>query len=80
MRIVYTHHAKQRMIQRKVSDEQVAETLESPDELLFGESGEEIAIKRFGIWKVRVVYQETTAGFVIYTVMKPRIHETRGER
>jgi hypothetical protein len=29
---------------------------------------------------VRVVYQETTAGFVIYTVMKPRIHKTRGER
>ena len=80
MRIIYTHHAKQRMMQRRVSEEQVNETLASPDEVLLGETGEEIAIRRFGVREVRVVYQETNVGFVVYTVMKPRIQMTGDER
>jgi hypothetical protein len=76
MRITYTRHARERMIQRKVNAAQVAETLESPDALIVGDSGEEIAIKRFGGHKVRVIYQEVEAGsLVIYTVMKPRVHD-----
>ena len=76
MRITYTHHAKQRMIQRKVNADQVAETLESPDELIPGENGEEIAVKRFSTREVRVVYKETDAdSFVIYAVMKPYVHD-----
>ena len=76
MRITYTHHAQQRMMQRKVSADQVTETLEAPDELVPGESGEEIAVKRFGAREVRVVYREAEAGsFVIYTVMKPRVQD-----
>ena len=76
MRITFTHHAKQRMIQRKISADQVAETLESPDELIAGDSGEEIAIKRFGVREVRVVYRETDDGsFLVYTVIKPYVHD-----
>jgi hypothetical protein len=76
MRIIYTHHARQRMIQRKVSEDQVAETLSSPDELIPGESGEEIVVKRFGAREVRIVYRETdVASILIYTVMKPRIRD-----
>jgi hypothetical protein len=76
VRITYTRHARQRMIQRKVDAGQVAETLESPDELIPGESGEVIAVKRFGAREVRVVYTETDAdGFLIYTVLKPRVHD-----
>jgi hypothetical protein len=49
--------------------------LESPDEVIPGETGEEIAVKRFGTREVRVVYQEMDVGnFVVYTVMKPRVH------
>jgi hypothetical protein len=33
MRIIYTRHARQRMRQRKVSEEQVEETLAEPDEV-----------------------------------------------
>jgi hypothetical protein len=33
MRIIYTRHARQRMKQRKVSEEQVEETLAEPDEV-----------------------------------------------
>ena len=76
MRITFTQHAKLRMIQRKVSVDQVAETLESPDELIAGDSGEEVAVKRFGVREVRVVYRETDDGsFLVYTVIKPYVHD-----
>ena len=75
MHISYTGHAKRRMNQRKVSPEQVIETIESPDELTAGDRGEEIAIKRYGAREVRVVYEEVDADSVIvYTVMKPHVH------
>jgi hypothetical protein len=72
--IIYTHHAKQRRAQRKISLEQVIEAIELPDEILPGDNGEEIAIKRYGNREVRVVYEETDVDrIVVYTVMKPRI-------
>ena len=62
----------------KKSHEEVAETLESPDELLPGDHGGHMAIKRYGNREVRVVYVETEAEtFLIYTVMKPRIHQKK---
>jgi hypothetical protein len=74
MRIIYTRHTQQRMAQRKVSPEQIEETLETPDEIVIGDQGEEIAIKQYGSREVRVVYEETeTDTFVIYTVINSRI-------
>jgi len=60
MQIIYTRHARQRMQQRKVEPKQVEETLEMPDDVLPGDYGEEIAIKRDGNREVRVVYEETS--------------------
>jgi hypothetical protein len=78
MHIIYTRHAKQRMIQRKVSSEQVIEVIESPDEILPGDNGEEIAIRRYGTREVRVVYEEIGVDtVVVYTVMKSRVSEWR---
>lgn len=54
--------------------EQVVETIESPDQILPGDNGEEIAIKKYGDREIRVVYEETDVDrIVIYTVMKSRI-------
>ena len=62
------------MIQRKVGEDLVSESLASPDELIPGERGEEIAVKRFGAREVRIVYRETDEGSIlIYTVMKPHV-------
>jgi len=78
MQIIYTRHARQRMKQRKVEPKQVEETLETPDDLLPGDNGEEIAIKQYGNREVRVVYEETSPDtVVIYTVMKPRVRNRR---
>lgn len=74
MEIVYTRHARQRMTQRKITSDQVQEVIETPDEILPGDNGEEIAIKRFGNREVRIVYEETIPGqVVIYTVMNPKV-------
>ncbi len=58
MKTVYTYHAKRRMVQRKVTPEQVEEVLAWPDDTLPGEWDEEIAIKRFGVREVKVVYEK----------------------
>jgi len=78
MHIIYTRHAKQRMIQRKVSPKQVVEAIELPDEILPGDNGEVIAVRRYGIREVRVVYEEIDVDtVVVYTVMKSRVRGWR---
>lgn len=78
MNIIYTHHAQQRMGQRKVRHEEVVETLEDPDEIVPGDNGGDMAIKRYGYREVRVVYAEPEEEtFLIYTVMKTRIHHRK---
>ncbi|HEX6387122.1 MAG TPA: DUF4258 domain-containing protein [Anaerolineae bacterium] len=74
MRIIYTRHARQRMKQRKVTEEQVEETLTTPDILEPGDSGGSIAIRRYGGREVRVVYDEPEEDvYVVFTVIKPKI-------
>jgi hypothetical protein len=74
MSIIYTTHAKQRMRQRKVTPEEVIDTLESPDEIVLGDYGEEIAVRRFFNREVRVVYQEADDDvLVVYTVMQQKV-------
>jgi hypothetical protein len=78
MRIVYTHHAQQRMVQRKISVDQVEKTIDAPDEILPGDNGEEIAVRRYGNYEIRVVYEETeTDTAIIYTVIKTRAQVER---
>jgi hypothetical protein len=81
VRIVYTYHAKKRMGQRKVTSEQVEEVLAWPDDTLPGEWNEEIAIKRFGVREVKVVYEEDSDRdvVVVYTVISRRL-KGRGNR
>ena len=74
MKIIYTHHAQQRMAQRKIDLAQVTETLDAPDNVIPGDQHEQIAIKNYGNREVRVVFQSIDDDTVIvYTVMKPRV-------
>ncbi len=73
MQITYTDHARRRMAQRRISEVEVAETLEAPDDILQGDEQEEIAVKRFGTREVRVVDEETGSEVVIViTVMQDK--------
>ena len=73
MHIRYTHHARRRMAQRKVTEAQVRETLESPDEIEIGDLDELIAVRRINERELRVVYEEiNSTTVVIYTVINAR--------
>jgi hypothetical protein len=64
------------MAQRQITPEQIVETLEAPDEILPGDNGEEIAVRRYGNHKIRVVYEETDGDTtVIYTVIKAQARD-----
>jgi hypothetical protein len=77
MKIIYTHHAKQRMAQRKIDPAQVVETLEFPDNVVDGDLHEQIAIKNYGNRELRVVFEEVEAGTVlIYTAIKTRVQSS----
>jgi hypothetical protein len=74
VKIIYTHHAQQRMAQRQIDPVQVIETLEAPDNVIPGDQHEQIAIKNYGNREVRVVFETSDdETVVIYTVMKPRL-------
>lgn len=71
---VYTNHAKQRMAQRNVNDKQVKKTVMSPDDVLIGDYGEEMAIRRYGSREVHVVYEQIDGDMIlVITVMNPRV-------
>lgn len=74
MRIIYTRHALQRMNQRGVTEAQVIDALEWPDEITSGDRNEELAIKRYGVRELRVVFEEIEPDtYLIYTVIKPKV-------
>ena len=73
MQIQYNRHSRQRMAQRNVSEQQVRETIEWPDEVLPGDINEETAVRRYGAREIRVVYEEIEPEtYLIYTVIKAR--------
>ena len=74
MNIRITRHAKQRMLQRRIHEDEVSDTLEAPDDILPGDGGEAIAIRRYPFHEVRVVYEENdTNEVVVFTVMRTKI-------
>jgi hypothetical protein len=71
LKIIYTYHARQRMKQRNISEAEVVETLENPDDIFPGDEREDIAVKQLGTREIRVVCEETGHGtMLIYTVMR----------
>lgn len=74
MQIRYSHHARQRMQERRVSEAQVAHILAQPDELMTGDQDEWIAVCTMGDRRIQVVYGELDEGTVlIYTVISVRV-------
>jgi hypothetical protein len=66
--VIFTEHAKQRMIQREISEEEAIETLKNPDSTKQGKPEKQIAIKTFSSKTVRVVYVIENENKVIITV------------
>jgi len=76
MQIRFTLHAARRMVQRRISEQDVLDTIESPDDIVVGEMGESIAIRRHLRDEIRVVFEEKPDGvYVVITVFRTRISE-----
>ncbi|MCC7353033.1 MAG: DUF4258 domain-containing protein [Anaerolineae bacterium] len=77
-RIIYTYHARRRMTQRTVTEEQVEETLSEPDiPYLSGAEGEEeIAVRQYGSREIRVIFEEQKSGIIVVltVIAKPLKH------
>ena len=68
MRIVYSDHARQNMIERRISHEQIEETLFNPEKVTDSNKGRKIAQKTIGSRLLRVVYKEAEKVYIIVTV------------
>ena len=76
MTVKFTLHAARRMVQRRISEQDVLDTIESPDDIVVGEMGESIAIRRHLRDEIRVVYEDHPDGvIVVITVIRTRISE-----
>ena len=74
MQIRYSHHARQRMSERRVTEAQVEHCLDQPDELMTGDQDEWIAVCLIGDRRIQVVYGELNEETVlIYTVISVRV-------
>ena len=76
MQVRFTRHARQRMLQRRITDREVIDALEAPDELNDGDMGETIAVQRLLDDELRVVYQEVDDdSYLVITVFRGKLSE-----
>ena len=72
MNLVFLPHAREQMQERRVSEEQVRETLENPDNSWAGRFGRIVVEKGFDTYVLRVIYNEGVDEAVIITVIRKR--------
>jgi hypothetical protein len=76
MQVRFTRHARQRMLRRRITEREVIEALEAPDELNDGDMGETIAVQRLLDDELRVVYQEVgDDSYLVITVFRGKLSE-----
>lgn len=73
MDIVYSTHAKENMIERKISHGDVLQTLSNPEKLIESKKGRKIAQKTIGNRLLRVIYKSTPKVYIIVTLYYTRI-------
>ncbi|HID86616.1 MAG TPA: DUF4258 domain-containing protein [Anaerolineae bacterium] len=67
--IEYTKHARQRMKERHVSEDQVEATILDPESWQYGEDGEIIATRKVGKRRVEVAHLSLPEKIKVITVM-----------
>jgi len=65
-----TDHARKRMTERQIAEEEVRETIYGPDSTEMGEDGEIIVCRKFGKSEIKVVYLSLPKEIRVLTVIK----------
>jgi hypothetical protein len=68
MNIIYSDHANEGLIDRKISEWMIEETLFSPDSVVDSKKGRKIAQKIYGNKLLRVVYKKSANAYIVVTV------------
>ena len=72
VRVVFTMHARARLIRYGIREEEVLDALLDPDEVVPGHSGRFVAHKYKGVYVLRVVYEQLGDALVVVTVYRAR--------
>jgi hypothetical protein len=64
-KIIWTNHALGRINDRKISQNQITQTISSPDSKLNNEDGSIEYVKEFGIQKIHAIIKKNTYGELI---------------
>jgi hypothetical protein len=75
MKIIFSNHARQNMIERRIPKHFVAEALNFPDKIILSRNDRKIVHKQFGNRLLRIIYKETGKVYIIVTV-----YFSRGDR
>lgn len=73
MKIIYSDHAKQNMVERRISNKEVETTILNPEKLTDSKKGRIIAQKTIGNRILRVVYKETEKVYIIVTLYYTKV-------
>lgn len=79
MKIIYSEHAKQNMLERRIPERVVLEALTFPDKLLDSRKSRKIAQKQIGNRLLRIIYKETEKVYIIITVYYTRSDRYQNE-
>lgn len=67
--IGYSRHARRRMRWRRITEEEVEDTISNPDRTEFTRQGRTNAFKLIGSRHIRVTFRESGTGIVVVTVV-----------
>ena len=68
MNVIFTQHASERLLQRRVSEEDVKLTIANPDSLEEGRGNTRVVTKSMGRRQLRVVYTVLPGEYLVITV------------
>jgi hypothetical protein len=67
VKIVYTQHAKDRMLERGIKKEWIEEAIKNPDEIKKGRENKRIVVKAINKKKINVVYAVENESYIVIT-------------
>ena len=73
MKIIYSDHAKQNMLERRISHKEVEETILNPEKSIDSRKDRKIVQKTIGNRLLRVVYKETEKVYIIVTLYYTKV-------
>ena len=73
MNFVYTNHAKENLVERKIKKEDVEQAILNPDEIFKGKKDRNISHKFIGNKLLRVIYKKEEKVYIVITAYYTKV-------